>query len=272
MPVRRVLFSGRVFAGLTVVGLLGLSTPSFALTLTTFNACIGAGAPLGQADKIDGTGGNAIGAGSGAPYNPIHYDDAIVCLGQHFPGGSVDTAGEFQSEVANTASHELGHLLGLEHADGNAGSLMNGAFNGTDKAFSDADELSVLNAQPAYTQVVFLDFGLASIEIPGVHPYVDFASTAVLGAYGIAGGPAIAAAINAIVAAIAADFAGPWTSGATFSFFTNENDALQAALQANGDLDYSTVLFVGAPEPTTVVLLSAGLAGLAAARRRVARG
>ena len=263
--------SPRILA-LVLLGSAAFAGPAAALTMTTFNACATAGAPLGQADKIDGTGGNAIGAGSGAPYNLVHTDDAIVCLGQHFPDATVNTAAQFINEVANTASHELGHLLGLEHADGNAGSLMNGAFDGTNKSFSDPDELSVLNAQPAYTQVVFLDFGLASSEIPGANPYVSFANAAVLGAYGIAGGAAIAAAISSIVTQIAGDYAGPWTSGATFDFYTSEVDALQAALQANGDLDFTTVLFVGAPEPTTVALLGGGLLALAAARRRARAG
>ena len=258
-------------AAAAALSVLGFASASSALSLTTFNSCASGSPPLGQADKIDGTGGNAIGAGSGAPYNPIHYDDAIVCLEQHSPGGGVTTAAQFQAEVANTGSHELGHLLGLEHADGNANSLMNGVFDGVDKSFSDANETSVLDLQPAYTQVVFLDFGLASSEIPGANPYVDFASAAVLGAYGIVGPAAIQASINAIVALITADFAGPFASGATFEFYTDENTALTAALAANGDLDYSTVLFVGAPEPTTSLLLAAGLAALGSRRRAAHR-
>jgi hypothetical protein len=240
-----------------------------ALTLATFNACAGGSPPLGIADKIDGTGGNAIGAGSGAPYNLDRTDDAVVCVDQHFPGGSVDTAAEFANELANTASHELGHLLGLEHADGTAASLMNGSFDGLDKGFTAAGELGVMNAQPNLVQVVFLDFGLASIEIPFGHNYVPFAQAAVLAQYGIAGAAAIQAVVNAIIANVVADFAGPWTSGTTYDFHTNENDALQAALQANGNLDYSTVIFLALPEPGLALLLLASgvLSGLPRLRR-----
>jgi hypothetical protein len=45
--------------------------------------------------------------------------------------------------------------------------------------------------------------------------------------------------VNAIIAQLTADFAGPWTSGTTYEFYTSDTDALEAALQANGNLDYS---------------------------------
>lgn len=239
-----------------------------AMTMTTLNTCAGANPPLGIADKIDGTGGDAIGAGSAAPYNLDRSDDAVVCVDQHFPGGSVDTAAEFGIELANTASHELGHLLGLEHADGNAASLMNGAFDGADKGFSDADEQAVLNAQPNLVQIVFLDFTLGSTEIPFPNPYVPFAQAAVLAQYGIAGAAAIQALVNSIVAQIQADFAGPWTSGTTYEFYTTEADALNAALVANGNLDYSTVAFLALPEPGVAVLVFVAVALVAGRTRR----
>jgi hypothetical protein len=233
------------------------------MTMTTLNTCAGANPPLGIADKIDGTGGNAIGAGSVAPYNLDRTDDAVVCVDQHFPGGSVDTAAEFGIELANTASHELGHILGLEHGDGTAASLMNGSFDGLDKGFSTVAEQGVLNAQPNLVQIVFLDFNVASTEIPYPTPYVPLAQAAVLAQYGIAGAAAINALIASVVAQIQADFAGPWTSGTTYEFYTSEADALNAALVANGNLDYSTVAFLALPEPGAAALLLAGFGLLA---------
>jgi hypothetical protein len=127
-----------------------------------------------------------------------------------------------------------------------------------------------MNALPALVQVVFLDFTLASTEIPFGNPYVPFAQSAVLAQYGIVGAAAIQAIVNSIIAQITADFAGPWTNGTTFDFYTNEADALQAALQANGNLDFSTVIFLALPEPGAGMFLLTGavLAGLRMARAR----
>jgi hypothetical protein len=87
--------------------------------------------------------------------------------------------------------------------------------------------------------VVFLDFTLGSLELPFANPYAPFAQAGVLAQYGIAGVAAIQALVNAIIAQVTADFAGPWTSGTTYEFYTSDTDALEAALQANGNLDYS---------------------------------
>lgn len=119
--------------------------------------------PFGEADHIDGTGGDATGNLSGAPYNLDHNDDAMICLDEHAPILGVSTIVEFQNEVANTASHELGHLLGLEHSDGTQAMLMDGLYNGINKTFFTGDEFSVLGSLPAYQQIVFLDFGLAAM-------------------------------------------------------------------------------------------------------------
>lgn len=260
----------RLRFGLLAPGLLALclASPARALTLDTFQACATPGAPLGQADKIDGTGGNAIGAGSGAPYNLDHADDAIVCVDRHTRSGSVDTAAEFENEIANSASHELGHLLGLEHADGATNSIMNGSYTGVDLGFTTTAEKAVMNAQPNQVQIVFLDFGLTSSEIPNPSTYAGgFAAASVLSSFGITGAAAIQAAIDAIVSNITADFAGPWTSGTTYEFYTVEGEALEAAL-ANVTSDYSTVLFAPVPEPGTGLLLFAGVGGLVRLRRR----
>jgi len=44
--------------------------------------------------------------------------------------------GQSINELANTGSHELGHLFGLEHDDGDNTEIMNGDFDGVDKGFS----------------------------------------------------------------------------------------------------------------------------------------
>ena len=144
---------------LPVVGLVFVfSSPASALTQITQDACLaGAASLLGKADWIDGS--PTMGPGSVAPYNLIPGDDAVVCLQAHFPDATVNTAGEFINEVANTASHELGHILGLEHGDAAGTSLMTtpSPFNGNDRGFSSAAEETVLDAITG-TQVVFPDF------------------------------------------------------------------------------------------------------------------
>jgi hypothetical protein len=236
------------------------ATPAFGLTALTNNECASASPALGIADKIDGTGGGALGVGSGAPYNLDATDDAIVCANAHIVTASVNTAAKFINEVANTISHELGHILGLEHADGTTLSLMNGSYNGTDKSFSTAAEQAVLNdASQSALQVVWLDFDALQ---PGLlSTYLPFSQSPVLAAFGI--GPAqVAATIAAIVANVQADYAGPWTGGATYQFYTTSADAQTAA---GNTANYSTVSIV-APEPGTALLLGLGLGALSIQR------
>ena len=232
-----------------------------ALTALTNAECLNfSPGNFGIADRIDGTGGGALGVGSGAPYNLDMTDDALICADNHAPTAQVDTAAEFINEMANTISHELGHLLGLEHADGNAGSLMDGLYDGFDKSFSDPDEQTVLNdASQSALQVVWLDFDALQ---PGLDPlYLPFASSSSLVAFGILPAPTIAS----IVAAVQADYAGPWTGGATYEFYTAEIDALNAT---SGAGNYSTVSIVASPEPTTGLLIALGLGALSIGRRQ----
>ena len=230
-----------------------------ALTTLTNSECLNfSPGNFGIADKIDGTGGGALGVGSGAPYNLDMTDDALICADNHVATAQVDTAAEFVNEMANTISHELGHLLGLEHGDGNAGSLMNGLYDGFDKSFSDPDEQTVLNdASQSGVQVVWLDFGALQ---PGLFPgYLPFSQSSALVAFGILPAPAIAS----IVAAVQADYAGPWTGGATYEFYTAEIDALNAT---SGSGNYSTISIVASPEPGTALLVALGLGALSMGR------
>jgi hypothetical protein len=52
-------------------------------------------------------------------------------------------------EIANTVSHELGHLLGLEHKHGSAGSIMGPGNDGTDRDFK-KQETDVLKKAMCY--------------------------------------------------------------------------------------------------------------------------
>ena len=124
--------------------------------------------------------------------------------------------------------------------------------------------LSVLNAQPLYTQVAIRDVGLDSAEIRR-RPCVGYASAGVDASSGRTGAAAIQAAINAIVAQITADFARPVTSGATCAFYTDENTALDG--RAGGErrarlLDRTSSSACLHPEP--LPLFAAGFVGFAA--------
>ena len=254
----------RKWTVLAVAAGLLASAPAGALTAATNADCLPPGAPLGIADKIDGTGGGAFGVGSGAPYNLDKYDDALVCVDEHVLTLSVNTSAKFINELANTASHELGHLLGLEHGDGNAASLMNGAYNGTDKSFSTAAEQGVLNdASQSPGQVVWLDFdALQPGLLPVYRPWWQSPNAAL---FGITTPAQIAAAVSSILGSVTADYAGPWTGGAYFEFYTAEIDALNAT---SGVGNYSTISFVSTPEPGTALLVMIGFGALARVRRR----
>lgn len=245
------------------VHLVFVATSAAALTAGTNAYCNPpVGGNWGIADKIDGTGGGAFGVGSGAPYNVDKYDDALVCVDGHTATLAVNTAVEFINEVANTAAHELGHLLGLEHGDGTTASLMNGAYDGLDKGFTTAAELTVLNdASQNTTQVVWLDFDALQ---PGLLPvYRPFWQSPMLAIFGIGAGQ-VAATIASIISNIETDYADPWTGGAHYEFYTLEIDALNAT---SGVGNYSTLSFVATPEPGTALLVAAGFGVLAGLRR-----
>lgn len=88
------------------VGVFVAASPCLALTAATNNYCSPASpGSFGIADKIDGTGGTALGIGSGAPYNLDKFDGAIVCVENHIKTATVDTAIEFVNEIGNTISH-----------------------------------------------------------------------------------------------------------------------------------------------------------------------
>lgn len=235
------------------------SAQASALTALTNGDCVSASPPLGIADKIDGTGGGGLGVGSVAPYNLDHADDALVCVDEHTGTLSVNTAAKFLIEMANTASHELGHLLGLEHGDGTAASLMNGSYNGIDKGFTTAAENAVLDdASQSSVQVVWLDFdALQAGLLPVYRPWWQSPNAAL---FGITTPAQIAAAVSSIVGYITADFAGPWTGGGTYEFYELEIDALNAT---SGVGNYSTISFVSTPEPGTALLVLVGMGILA---------
>jgi len=232
--------------------------PASALTVLTNGYCANAGpGDFGIADQIDGTGGGAVGGGSAAPYNVDMDDDAIVCADSHVVTLGVNTAAEFINEISNTIAHELGHLLGLEHADGTAASLMDGDYDGLDKGFTTAAEQAVLDdASQDTVQVVWLDFDALQ---PGLLAlYQPFSQSSALTAFGIGAGQ-VAATIASIVGLVESDYAGPWDGGATYEFYLQEIDALNAT---SGVGNYSTVSIVSVPEPGAALLVALGLAAL----------
>ena len=254
----------RIVGFALVVGACLATPPALALTAATNNYCAPASAGnFGIADEIDGTGGNAIGSGSIAPYNLDMFDGALVCVDNHMKTATVDTAIEFVNEIANTISHELGHLLGLEHADGTAESLMNAGYDGIDKGFTTAAEQAVLNdASQHAVQVVWLDFDALQAALLAV--YEPFSQAGVLESFGIGAGQ-VAATIASIFGNVQGDYLGPWTGGASYDFYTLEIDALNATA---GVGNYSTISIVAIPEPGTAGLLLSGLAVMGRLYRR----
>lgn len=73
---------------------------------------------------------------------------AWVWVGQH----TTLSAAKNTIELGNTISHELGHLVGLEHTDDDDQThIMNGAYDGTDKSFSDTSKKKLKAVLPKKT-------------------------------------------------------------------------------------------------------------------------
>lgn len=87
---------------------------------------------LGLAEKVD--------LGNRDP-----TDNAWIAVDNYTSDEDVDTFGEVVNELANGASHELAHLLGIRHKDGTKDSLMNGFYDGVDKSFSLKSKLKLAN-------------------------------------------------------------------------------------------------------------------------------
>lgn len=250
-----------------------LARPSEALQAAT--RCSNLPGGLGIADGIPGDLEDRIDAGgvgdpAGTPLvNDVKTDDALACVMGHIiespslflgDASDVDTYAEWLAELANTASHEIGHLFSLLHADDiGDDDLMDGDYDGTNKGFG-ATSVGGLDGLAAETQVVWVDFEAASTEL---HPSLDGLSDAPqFAAFGKNTAADKTAAKTTIFNAMVADY-------------NNEN------AYANGfkvDLvttkptsgDFSTLSFV-VPEPATATLLALGLLGMGFARTRRAR-
>ncbi len=220
-----------MFAVFVVVGFIPVNDAN-AIAVTTF--CNPTTNPnrLGIADAIDAT-------------NAVKTDDALICLDIHDYAGLVNTQNEWRNEVANSGSHELGHLLGLTHADGDGATLMNGLYDGIDKAFK-AGSQTKLDAL-AGAQVVWLDFLAASPELPA-NTYKPFALTPIITTTLMLNAAQIDALIAEIVVKITADYAF-LTAPPTLTFVTT--------MPVAGD--YSTISFVSnVPVPAALLLFLSG--------------
>ena len=71
--------------------------------------------------------------------NRVATDGAWAFVGNHNAGMNNLSSDQRRTELGNTVSHELGHLLGLAHADGQNTTLMNGLYDGTDKGFGERE-------------------------------------------------------------------------------------------------------------------------------------
>jgi hypothetical protein len=95
-----------------------------------------------------------LGIASLDPGNRRANDRGWTFVGPHGNGGGLNlNSDQRRTELANTISHEIGHLLGLDHRDGTALTLMDGAYDGTDKGFG-APEHRILAGPLALKQPV----------------------------------------------------------------------------------------------------------------------
>lgn len=99
------------------------------------------------ADKVDPTltlGQVDTGPGSQIdPGNKNKSDNAWIFADAHDRAGR--TKQQAVNELATSGSHELGHLLGLNHTDGDgvAGSIMDGLFDGTMHTFTNKSKMNL---------------------------------------------------------------------------------------------------------------------------------
>ena len=222
----------------------------FAVGLTARHAeaiPLDCGGTPGEADEVD------IG-------NTTAGQFARVCTDNHVPSGGVaiSSLAELKIELANSGSHELGHLLGLSHADGTTQAHLmdvSTSFDGDDREFSVVSD-GKLEANTTGTITVWLDFEGSSD--PAAYPYENSPVQSL--------NTQTAAFITTFTAGIKALIEADYTdvSGTTFSFVLAE--------PSGGT--YETVEFMSlVPEPTTGLLavLGLGMLGLHRQHRRDGR-
>ncbi len=100
------------------------------------------------ADEDDATTLGTVDTGPGSqidPGNKNKKDNAWIFADAHDMAGR--TKQQAVNELATSGSHEMGHLLGLTHADGNgeAGGIMDGKFNGDMHTFTKGSKMKLAN-------------------------------------------------------------------------------------------------------------------------------